>query len=79
MPRWAVPPTWTANTRYSARYDHLNFNNDKEILNVIGFDNLLFSDKIIKVNRYGFNQERNIIITENAILNFKKKVRNLNF
>lgn len=60
-------------------YDHLNFNNDKEILNVIGFDNLLFSDKIIKVNRYGFNQERNIIITENAILNFKKKGKRFKF
>ena len=34
---------------------------------------LLYSDKIMKINRFGFSQERNIVITENAIFNFKKK------
>jgi hypothetical protein len=27
----------------------------------------------MKINRFGFSQERNIVITENAIFNFKKK------
>jgi hypothetical protein len=36
-------------------------------------EKLLFTDKINKINRYGLTQERNIIITENAIYNLKKK------
>lgn len=65
---------------YDPALDHLNFAKDKEIISVIGYDKLLYSDKIMKINRFGFSQERNIVITENAIFNFKKKVSNyLNF
>ena len=58
---------------YDPAYDHLKFASDKEIISVIGYDKVLYSDKIMKINRYGFSQERNIVITENAIFNFKKK------
>jgi hypothetical protein len=34
---------------------------------------LLFSDKIIKINRYNMSQERNIVITNKGIYNLKKK------
>ena len=42
--------------------DNLKFINDPEIKNIIGDEQILFSGKIIKINRYGFNQERNIQI-----------------
>lgn len=58
---------------YDPAFDHLKFAKDKDIISVIGYDKLLYSDKILKINRFGFSQERNIVITENAIFNFKKK------
>ena len=39
----------------------------------IGDEALLFTDKINKINRYGLTQERNILITDKAIYNLKKK------
>ena len=56
-----------------ASKDHLNFRNDKDIKEIIKNKLLLFSDKIIKVNHYGFSQERNILITDKSIYNLKKK------
>ncbi len=53
--------------------DHLNFKNEKTIKSIIGDEELLFSDKLIKINRYGLSQERNILITNKAIYNLKKK------
>ena len=40
---------------------------------IIGNDELLLSDKIIKINRYGLSQERNILVTNQNIYNLKKK------
>ena len=57
--------------------DHLQFINDPEIKNMIGDEQILFSGKIIKINRYGFNQERNILITNKSIYNLKKKGKNI--
>jgi uncharacterized protein (UPF0216 family) len=57
----------------SSSKDHLNFRNDKNIIQIIGNDELLLSDKIIKINRYGLSQERNILITNQNIYNLKKK------
>jgi uncharacterized protein (UPF0216 family) len=57
----------------SSSKDHLNFRNDKNIIQIIGSDELLLSDKIIKINRYGLSQERNILITNQNIYNLKKK------
>ena len=56
--------------------DHLNFKNEKNIKSIIGDEKLLFSDKLIKINRYGLSQERNILITDKAIYNLKKKGKN---
>jgi len=56
-----------------AAKDHLNFRNDKDIKGIIGTEELLFSDKLVKVNHYGFSQERNILITNKGIYNLKKK------
>ena len=53
--------------------DHLNFANDNTIKAIIGNEKLLLSNKIIKVNRYGLSQERNIVITTENIYNLKKK------
>ena len=53
--------------------DHLNYKNDNAILKQIKDEILLLSDKIIKVNRYGMAQERNIVITNKSIYNLKKK------
>lgn len=57
----------------SGNKDYLNFKNESSLKKLIGDEELLFSDKIIKVNRYGLSQERNIIITNKAIYNLKKK------
>ena len=53
--------------------EYISFKNDKEILRNLDGETLLFADKIIKVNRYGIKQERNIVITDKAIYNFHKK------
>ena len=53
--------------------DYLNFSSLKEIQKIIKNETILFSDKLIKINRYGWSQERNILITEYGIYNLKKK------
>ena len=54
-------------------YDFLSFEGDKDIKKLINEETILFTDKVGKINEYGFNQERNILITEKAIYNIKKK------
>ena len=53
--------------------DYLNFSKESSLKNIIGEEDLLFTDKINKINRYGLTQERNILITNQAIYNLKKK------
>ena len=53
--------------------DYLNFAKDKSLVKLIGDEELLFTDKLIKINRYNYSQERNILITSKAIYNLKKK------
>ena len=56
-----------------SEYDFLNFSKDHYIkTNVTRDEFIQFSDKIIKINKYGFKQERNIIITDKGIYNLKK-------
>ena len=57
----------------SENKDYLNFGKESAIKTLIGDEELLFSDKLIKINRYGLSQERNILITNKAIYNLKKK------
>ena len=53
--------------------DRLNFKNDKDIQAILKDEKLLLSTKIIKINRYGLSQERNIVVTDKNIYNLKKK------
>ncbi len=54
--------------------DSLNFAHDEDILKLIGDDDkMLLSYQVIKVNRYGLSQERNMVITQKNIYNLKKK------
>ena len=53
--------------------DYLNFAGEKSLSKIIKDEQLLFTDKINKINRYGLTQERNILITDKAIYNLKKK------
>jgi hypothetical protein len=66
--------------KHSIQNDFLNYESDKEILSIIKEGNsnpnpetLLLSDKIIKINRYNMSQERNVIVTNKALYNLKKK------
>ena len=53
--------------------DYLQFAEEKSLSKIIGNEKVLFTDKINKINRYGLTQERNILITDKAIYNLKKK------
>ena len=53
--------------------DYLKFAGEKSLEKLIGKEQILFTDKINKINRYGLTQERNILITDQAIYNLKKK------
>ena len=62
--------------------DILQLENDKDVRKFIKEgkwtskkEKVIFSDKINKINHYGFNQERNILITNKALYNLKKKSR----
>lgn len=54
-------------------YDYLQFSGDKGIKSIVRDEQILFTDKLIKINRYGFSQERNIMITNKGLYNLKKK------
>ena len=57
----------------SSEYDFLNFAKDHNIKTNITRDEVIeFSDKLYKYNKFGFKQERNIVITNKAIYNLKK-------
>ena len=53
--------------------DILKIKNDPSVKEIISNENFIFSDKIIKINRFGFHQVRILIITNNAIYNLKQK------
>ena len=53
--------------------DYLNLKNYSGLHSIIGEEELLLSDKLIKINRYGLSQERNIVVTNKAVYNLKKK------
>ena len=56
-----------------SEYDYLNYTKNYYIQNNITKSEVIdLSDKIIKINKYGFKQERTIIITNEAIYNLRK-------
>jgi len=38
-----------------------------------GVERILFADNLVKINRYGSRQQRTLVITSIAVLNFKPK------
>ena len=54
-------------------YDFLNLWKDFTVKrNIIRDETIQFSDKILKINKFNFKQERNILLTDKAIYNLKK-------
>ena len=54
-------------------YDNLKWAKDKEILTFTNKEILYYSNKIIKINHFGLNQDRNLVLTDEALYNFHKK------
>ncbi len=62
-------------------FDYLKFDNDKDIKIITqggksffnSKETIIFTDKIIKINRFNMKQERNFILTSNGIYNMKSK------
>ena len=54
-------------------FDKLNFSKDKDILKIIGNEKIFYSENIVKINQVGKNQERNFLLTNKHVYNFKKK------
>jgi serum/glucocorticoid-regulated kinase 2 len=53
--------------------DSLKFIGDEEIKKLIEGEKIYYSDLITKINHYGMNQERSIMLTNKALYNMKKK------
>jgi hypothetical protein len=54
--------------------DNLNFKSDPAIMNQLGpTESLVYSTKVLKFNRFGMKQERNLILTTHLLANIKKK------
>ena len=55
--------------------DNMNFKNDQEIKAMLGHEDIYFSDKIIKIRQgiFSSNQERVLLITDQALYNLKGK------
>ncbi len=47
--------------------DYMNYKDLKEIKKIIGNENLLFSDKLVKFYKYNITKERTIIKTNSKI------------
>ena len=53
--------------------DSLKFTQDDDIKKLIQDEKIYYSDLITKINHYGMNQERSIMLTNKALYNMKKK------
>ena len=53
--------------------DNLNYRNTKDIENLIGNGTIIYSEKIIKLNKYNISKEVNIILTTECLYILKKK------
>ena len=58
---------------FDPKNDHLKLVKDASIKKMISNETFLFSDEIAKKNKFGFNQNRYFILTDNAIYNLKAK------
>ena len=58
---------------FDPKNDHLKLVKDPAIVKMISNEKFLFSDEIAKKNKFGFNQTRYFVLTDNAIYNLKAK------
>ena len=58
---------------FDPKNDHLKLEKDPAVKKMISNEKFLFSDEIAKKNKFGFNQARSFILTDNAIYNLKSK------
>ena len=66
--------TKLSTTLHHAVYDFLNFTKDFTIKNnVTREEEIQFSDTVQKINKNGWKQSRNLVLTDKAIYNLKKK------
>ena len=61
--------------------DSLKFIGDEEIKKLINGEKIYYADLITKINHYGMNQERTIMLTNKGLYNMKKKTlkRKINY
>lgn len=59
--------------QYNPDNDFLLLNGDNTVRKFIRDEVVLFSDIVDKVNHYGMNQQRNLLLTEKAVYNLKGK------
>jgi len=62
-----------AQLEYDPVNDHLKYEKDSEIKKLIQNEKFLFSDEIYKKNKFGFNQTRQVVLTDIALYNLKSK------
>jgi hypothetical protein len=58
--------------------DHLSLESNEDFKHHAGLDDtepVLYSDTIVKINKYASHQKRVIVITVGHLLNFKRKVK----
>ena len=53
--------------------DSLKFSQDNDIKTLIEGEKIYYADLITKINHYGMNQERTIMLTDKALYNMKRK------
>ena len=53
--------------------DSLKFSQDNDIKAIIEGEKIYYADLITKINHYGMNQEKTIMLTDKALYNMKKK------
>ena len=52
--------------------DHLNYRLYPEIQSIVGKEKVLYSDKIMKLDKYNMSKEINLLITSENIILIKK-------
>lgn len=53
--------------------DYLKYSDSKEIEDIIGTNTILYSDKVLKLNKYNIRREVDFILTDEKIFILKKK------
>jgi hypothetical protein len=53
--------------------DYLKYSESKEIEEIIGNELILYSDRVIKLNKYNMSREVDFILTDEKIYILKKK------